>query len=148
MDSYLSTIGVDFCSPLFQHKDTIFKFQIWDTAGLERFRVITQAYYRGAHTVCLIYSVGDMDSFKLLPTLYADLKKFGYVRFVIVVANCIDLPSQQHQVTREEGQAFAMLHNASFVEVSAKTQKGLHTLKKYLVKAALEYPSRIEIKAD
>ncbi|RWW65107.1 hypothetical protein BHE74_00027608 [Ensete ventricosum] len=35
LESYISTIGVDF----------------WDTAGQERFRTITSSYYRGAHGI-------------------------------------------------------------------------------------------------
>lgn len=38
--------------------------QIWDTAGQEKFHVITRAYYRGAHAICTVFDVTDSDSFK------------------------------------------------------------------------------------
>lgn len=38
--------------------------QIWDTAGQEKFHVITRAYYRGAHGIALAYDLTDEDSFK------------------------------------------------------------------------------------
>lgn len=40
------------------------KCQVWDTAGQEKFHVITRTYYRGAHGIALIYDVTDPDSFK------------------------------------------------------------------------------------
>jgi small GTP-binding protein len=40
------------------------KCQVWDTAGQEKFHVITRTYYKGAHGIALIYDVTDPDSFK------------------------------------------------------------------------------------
>jgi hypothetical protein len=43
------------------------KCQIWDTAGQQRFHVITQAYYKGAHGIVLVYDAsggpGSEESF-------------------------------------------------------------------------------------
>lgn len=68
-EHYLATIGVDF-----RFKTTIVdgknvKFQIWDTAGQQRFRTITSAYYRGSQAILLVFDVTDQQSF-------ADICKF------------------------------------------------------------------------
>ncbi|CAN1345491.1 GTP-binding protein YPTM1 [Linum perenne] len=62
VDSYISTIGVDFKLMLITDLCGSFSFQ-WDTAGQERFRTITSSYYRGAHGIIIVYDVTDMDSF-------------------------------------------------------------------------------------
>ncbi|KFQ58570.1 Ras-related protein Rab-25, partial [Pelecanus crispus] len=43
-----TTIGVEFSTRTVLVGDAMVKAQIWDTAGLERYRAITSAYYRGA----------------------------------------------------------------------------------------------------
>uniref|UniRef100_A0A8H7NM21 Uncharacterized protein n=1 Tax=Bionectria ochroleuca TaxID=29856 RepID=A0A8H7NM21_BIOOC len=61
-ESYISTIGVDFKIRTIELDGKTVKLQIWDTAGQERFRTITSSYYRGAHGICVVYDVTDMDS--------------------------------------------------------------------------------------
>jgi GTPase SAR1 family protein len=43
--------------PLTQIEGRIIKAQIWDTAGVERYRALTSAYYRGAHGCMIVYDV-------------------------------------------------------------------------------------------
>ena len=62
-ESYMSTIGVDFKIKTIQHENDIVKLQIWDSAGQERFKTITAAYYRGAHGIVTVYDVTNQDSF-------------------------------------------------------------------------------------
>lgn len=57
--SLLSTAGVDYKTQLLEVGGQTVKCQIWDTAGQQRFHVITQAYYRGAHGIVLVYDASD-----------------------------------------------------------------------------------------
>lgn len=45
------------------------KFQIWDTAGQDRFRTITSAYYRGVDGIIMVYDLTD-------PKSIDDLEKY------------------------------------------------------------------------
>ena len=51
----ISTIGVDFKVKTFELEGKRVKLQIWDTAGQDRFRSVTQSYYRGAQGIALCY---------------------------------------------------------------------------------------------
>jgi Ras-related protein Rab-8A len=44
------------------------KLQVWDTAGQEKFRTITTAYYRGAQGILIVFSFDDEKSFSNVRT--------------------------------------------------------------------------------
>ncbi|KAG2236843.1 hypothetical protein INT48_002656, partial [Thamnidium elegans] len=85
------------------------KLQIWDTAGQESFRSITQSYYRGAAGALL------------------DVRKHANPHTTIVlVGNKCDLESKARQVTYEEGEKFARDNDIPlFIETSAKSAENV-----------------------
>ncbi|KAF3605853.1 hypothetical protein DY000_02045526 [Brassica cretica] len=60
LDSYISTIGVDFKIHTVEQDGKTIKLQIWATTGQERFRTITSIYYIGADWYCVQLSVSDV----------------------------------------------------------------------------------------
>jgi hypothetical protein len=54
-----------------------FQLQIWDTAGQEKFRSITQSYYRAAHGLILVYDVCSQNTFDALPQWITDIESFA-----------------------------------------------------------------------
>jgi len=57
--SLMSTAGVDYKTQHLEVDGKKVKLQIWDTAGQTRFHTITQAYYKAAHGIVLVYDVSD-----------------------------------------------------------------------------------------
>ncbi|KAI8059850.1 RAB2A, member ras oncogene family [Gongronella butleri] len=115
------TIGVEFGSRFITVDDKQIKLQIWDTAGQESFRSITQSYYRGAAGALLVYDISRRESFENIPMWLADVRRHANpATTVVLVGNKSDL--KQRQVSSEEAQQFARENDiAFFIETSAKS---------------------------
>ena len=61
--TYSSTIGVDFKIKTIQVHEYKIKLQIWDTAGQEKFKNLSNTFYKGALIIILAYSIDNRDSF-------------------------------------------------------------------------------------
>lgn len=84
--------------------DKTCKLQIWDTAGAERFRTITSAYYRGAHGIVLMYDITNRQSFDNLDRWIDEVRRHSTDNVVIMVAGLKSDLTEDRQVTESEGQ--------------------------------------------
>ena len=50
----------------FKEDNKKLKFEIWDTAGQEKYRSLTQIFYKDASIAILVYDITDSDSFEEL----------------------------------------------------------------------------------
>ncbi|KAI6622980.1 GTP-binding protein of the rab [Pyricularia oryzae] len=111
-ESYISTIGVDFKIRTIELDGKTVKLQIWDTAGQERFRTITSSYYRGAHGICVVYDVTDMDSFNNVKQWLQEIDRYATEGVnKLLVGNKSDMADKKE---------FADSLGIPFLETSAK----------------------------
>lgn len=90
-----------------------------DTAGQERYRAITSAYYRGAVGALLVYDISKKQTFENVERWLKELKDHADASLlVMLVGNKSDL-KHLRAVSTEEGSAFAAANNLSFIETSA-----------------------------
>ena len=125
-ENFLTTIGIDFKVRKETIDDAKVKLQIWDTAGQEKFRTITKAYYRGAHGILLVFDVTNRDSFNKTKQWMASIKEsISDPVDIILVGNKADNPddptSSNRVVTKEEGEEMAAEFGVPYCETSAKT---------------------------
>ena len=99
----LHTFPTDFFVQEVVIGDAIVVLQIWDTAGQERFRSLGTSYFHGADICCLVYDVGNYESFQNIQSWHEyflsqitedQAEGFPFV----VVGNKLDLPSEQRAV--------------------------------------------------
>ncbi|KAF3450377.1 hypothetical protein FNV43_RR06457 [Rhamnella rubrinervis] len=120
VDSYISTIGVDFKIRTVELDGKTVKLQIWDTAGQERFRTITSSYYRGAHGIIIVYDVSEMESFNNVKQWLNEIDRYANDNVCkLLVGNKCDLVESK-VVDTQVAKAFADELGIPFLETSAK----------------------------
>ncbi|MES1903969.1 MAG: hypothetical protein MHPSP_004351, partial [Paramarteilia canceri] len=113
--------------------------QIWDTAGEERFKSVTRAYYRGAKAIILMYDVTCSQSFDKIDALYEEIMENCPEQKslpIALVANKTDL-STDREVTNSEGLTKAKKYQMLYHETSAKKNEGIDFMLDKLVKQCL-----------
>uniref|UniRef100_A0A1I8HF31 Ras-related protein Rab-43 n=1 Tax=Macrostomum lignano TaxID=282301 RepID=A0A1I8HF31_9PLAT len=120
-ETQASTIGVDFAMKTLLIDGVRVKLQIWDTAGHERFRTITQSYYRSASAAIIAYDITRRETFDSLHRWVEDLNRYAGSQAIHLLIGCkCDLESQR-QVSAIEGREFAnRLAMLAHLETSAK----------------------------
>ncbi|CAD8145176.1 unnamed protein product [Paramecium octaurelia] len=113
------TIGVEFLNRTVREDGNLIKCQIWDTAGQEKFRAITSAYYRGAKGVFVCYDVTKQGTYESTLRWMSEIKQYGDPNIVIMlVGNKIDL-AEQRIVRTDEVSQFCEQNKVGYIETSA-----------------------------
>ena len=104
-------------------------FDIWDTAGQEKYRSLAKIFYKDAKAVVLVYDVTNEKSFNEMKDYwYEQIKQLGDKDIIIAIAaNKSDL-YEEKKVENEKGEAFAQEIGAIFVSTSAKNDSGIQAL--------------------
>ncbi|KAH3762838.1 GTP-binding protein YPTM2 [Pelomyxa schiedti] len=119
--TFISTIGVDFKVRTVQIASKILKAQIWDTAGEERFRTITSAYYRGCSGIIVTYDITDRSSFQHIPEWLRSIDTNCRIPpRKILVGTKLDLATPHRAVEYSQAKAFAEENGLKFWETSSK----------------------------
>ena len=120
-EEYQLTIGVEFGSNNLIINNSVYRIQIWDTAGQENFRSITRSYYKNSACALIVYDITKRVSFENLSDWIEDCKNSSpKTVFMVLVGNKCDL-QQNREVSEEEGREFAEKNGMLFFETSAKT---------------------------
>ena len=113
----------------FQNLGKAIKFDIWDTAGQEKYRALAKIFYKDAKVIFLVYDITDAKSFAELKSYWHGVVKANgdSDAIIAIVANKNDLYDNA-QVKNEEGEEFARSIGAIFQSTSAKSDNGITTL--------------------
>ena len=126
-----SSISSQYISKIIELKDInqTLKFDIWDTAGQEKYRSMAKLFFKDAKIILFVYDITSLNSFNELKNYWISQVQQNCEPNALlgVVANKNDLYNIQ-QVPKEEGLKLADEIGAIFQMTSAKSGLGIHNL--------------------
>eukprot|EP00826_Nyctotherus_ovalis_P034546 TRINITY_DN2890_c0_g1_i3.p1 TRINITY_DN2890_c0_g1~~TRINITY_DN2890_c0_g1_i3.p1 ORF type:complete len:218 (+),score=65.00 TRINITY_DN2890_c0_g1_i3:149-802(+) len=125
-DEYEVTIGAEFSSLYFEILSKNVQLQVWDTAGMEKFRSIIKVFFNGSHAAFIVYDITRKETFDRVENWLNILQETtGPNTKVILVGNKKDCEAER-QVSYEMGKECADRNNfLFFMETSTKTGEGV-----------------------
>ena len=116
-----STIGVEFGTKKTIIDNSVIRAQIWDTAGQEKYKSITSAYYKGAKAAIIVYDITNKLSFDNIDKWIGDIKANADKNIILLICgNKSDL-GEKRVISLDEALAKSSNNNLIFFETSAKT---------------------------
>ena len=123
----LTTTGIDsnITKKKFDNKE--YKFIIFDTAGQERYKSLSNTTIQIADGFFMVFAVDNRDSF---------IKIIDWIKFIddhtnldekvlYLIGNKIDVELEERMVKKEEAEEFAKSKNAKYFETSALKNEGI-----------------------
>ncbi|KAG7240487.1 hypothetical protein INR49_026771 [Caranx melampygus] len=114
------TVGCAYLTRVVHLSDVTLRFEIWDTAGQEKYHSVTPLYYRGAQAALVVYDISKRETFVRAQVWLKELEKQYNPESTVMwlVGNKGDL-DQRRQISVQEGQALASDKGLFFTETSA-----------------------------
>ncbi len=115
------TIGIDYLTYDTAVDNKKVTVHFWDTAGQEKFRGLTTAYYKNCHGMILVYDIANRKTFDSLTRWFGEIEAYAQQQTVIyLIGNKADLEDRR-QVSLLEGSTLGEQKGMTFHELSAKT---------------------------
>lgn len=115
---YVPTIGVEVHPMIFHTNCGPIKFEVWDTAGQEKFGGLKDGYYVEAHCAIIMFDVTARDTYKNVATWYKDLTRVCDKIPIVLVGNKCDVKERK---VKPRQISFHRKKNLQYYDVSAKS---------------------------
>lgn len=145
-EEYQATIGAGYTPYRTSYEGKDIELQIWDTAGMERYKSLGPIYYRDAVAAIIVYDQTDQESANAIKTWYEAFRSTVKTQSVItIVGNKDDLENKI--VANEPIKSWAEENGFGFFLCSAKTGMNINEIFQDLVKRLVE-SQKIEVTAN
>ena len=135
--SHIATIGLDFKSKTIEIDGKKLEMQVWDTAGTEKFRVITRTYYQRCSGIIIAYDCSDQRSFDNVRKWVDQIKNNAEDEIPKVLIACkIDRPDRK--ISKTDGENLASTLNMQYFETSAKANIGIDEIFAHMARMCFE----------
>ena len=123
-----ASIGIDFETKVFKNKQKNYKIHLYDTAGQERFRSITQQYYKNAEGYFIVFDLTNENSLSAIQYWVDTIKEYSKESKFIILGNKDDLTDKKisdEVINDELNKLKQSENNIIYLKTSAKKNKNI-----------------------
>jgi small GTP-binding protein len=104
-------------------------FEIWDTAGREKYRSLSRMFFKESSVAIIVYDITSKSSFEEIKNYWMSSVKENAPKEILlyIVGNKIDL-SEREAVNEDEVREYAQKENVLFWSTSARDATGINDL--------------------
>mmetsp|Transcript_47710 Transcript_47710/g.55176 ORF Transcript_47710/g.55176 Transcript_47710/m.55176 type:complete len:212 (-) Transcript_47710:180-815(-) len=116
----IMTVGIDYKTKKIKVDGSEIKLQIWDTAGQEKYRSITQNFYKNAMGVIIVFDLTDEGTFDNVRNWIRQIKNHAGENVCrLLVGNKCDI--EENKIPKEKIAEFVKEVDIEYFETSAKS---------------------------
>merc|ERR1719421_1388865 len=115
---YIPTLGVEVHPPKFTTNCGDLSFNVWDTAGQEKFGGLRDGYYIQGQCAIIMFDVTGRITYKNVPVWYRDLMRVCEAIPIVLVGNKVDVKERKVKVKQI---TFHRKKNQQYYDISAKS---------------------------
>ena len=119
----ITTLGIEFKIKNYKYNNKDYSIQIFDTAGHERFKSITENYFRMGNGFLMVFDLTNQDSLNVLDDWINRVNEAIENPLYIIIGNKDDLKEQiPKEIIKER---LSKYKNIPFIKVSALKNKNI-----------------------
>ena len=146
-EMHISTIGVEYKIKILNINGRKVILRIWDTSGQERYRSITQNFYRNANGILFVFDLTSKETFDNIRNWLTDSQDYETKVTKILVGNKIDL-TEGRKVEKDTVLKKKEKKEMKYYETSAKDGTNVDKAFRELAELILENKTDEEIKEE
>ena len=146
-EMHISTIGVEYKIKILNINGRKVILRIWDTSGQERYRSITQNFYRNANGILFVFDLTSKETFDNIRNWLTDSQDYETKVTKILVGNKIDL-TEGRKIEKDTVLKYAEKKEMKYYETSAKDGTNVDKAFRELAELILENKTDEEIKEE
>ncbi|EHH21331.1 hypothetical protein EGK_04363 [Macaca mulatta] len=115
---YVATLGVEVHPLVFHTNRGPIKFNVWDTAGQEKFGGLRDGYYIQAQCAIIMFDVTSRVTYKNVPNWHRDLVRVCENIPIVLCGNKVDIKDRK---VKAKSIVFHRKKNLQYYDISAKS---------------------------
>eukprot|EP01120_Amphizonella_sp_Union-15-10_P000629 TRINITY_DN1066_c0_g1_i5.p1 TRINITY_DN1066_c0_g1~~TRINITY_DN1066_c0_g1_i5.p1 ORF type:complete len:215 (-),score=38.33 TRINITY_DN1066_c0_g1_i5:131-775(-) len=136
--NYNATMGVDVHPLTFHTSRGQICFNVWDTAGQEKFGGLRDGYYIGGQCGIIMFDVTSRMTYKNVPNWHRDIVRVCENIPLVICGNKVDIKDRK---VRAKQITFHRKKNLQYYDISAKSNFNFEKPFLYLAKKLIEDPN-------